>query len=86
MSLWNSNKFNSVKEGVLGPMILFYYVWTVSMLFDMKYLMTVQLCGQTYQGITCNINTDCSQVVHKVTDAKFVGYEDLEVLIDIYMY
>ena len=56
------------------------------MLFDMKDPMTIQLGGQTHQGITCNINTDCSQVVHKVIDAECVGYEDLEVLIDIYMY
>ena len=57
----------------------------MSMLFDMNDAMTIQLGGQTHQGITCNINTDCSQVIHKVTDAQFVGYENLEILIDIYM-
>ena len=56
------------------------------MLFDMKDPMTIQLGGQTHQGITSNRNTNCSQVVHKVSDAECVGYEDLEVLIDIYMY
>ena len=55
------------------------------MLFDMKDPMIKQLSGQTHQGITCNINTDCSQVVHKVTNAESIGYEDLEVLVDIYM-
>ena len=55
------------------------------MLFDMKDPMIKQLSGQTRQGITCNINTDCSQVVHKVTNAECIGYEDLEVLVDIYM-
>ena len=48
--------------------------------------MTIQLGGQTHQGITFNINTDCSQNNHKVTDAECVGYEDLGVLIDIHMH
>ena len=55
------------------------------MLFDMKDPMTKQLSGQAHQGITCIINTDYSQVVHKVTNAECVGYEDLEVLVDVYM-
>ena len=38
-------------------------------LWDTKDPITIQLGGQAHQGITCNINTDCSQVVHKVTDA-----------------
>ena len=38
----------------------------MSMLFDMKDPMTIQQGGQTHQGITCNINTDCSHVVQSL--------------------
>ena len=51
------------------------------MLFDMKDPMTIQL-GDTKELLV----TSTLIAFNKVTDTERVGYEDLEVLIDIYMY